>query len=732
MDQPFSIQGIKIPVLATEAIYADLTGGVLDTSLYEPWADVVESIRASGANSVTLIVSAGVLRNHTDNDFDPTLSYNPSEAAIRALVSLIQGAGLDVVINPFVHIANVITGDGSQQGADRARPTDPALWQQNFAESVLDWAAFAEEVGATGFIPFTDETQHLLGDAQLTSGWLELIQDIRGVFSGHLSSGWWTDGTGIAITSLPASIIAGLDSLGIGFFPNLTNDTDATLDELKAAYREDAGGNDLVALLEDLAATYDKPIWITDKAFHSFDGAAADEARIFDNSIPLVADPQEQALLYESFLQVMSENNSGWFAGVSFQSYNNVRDDSGFLPRYLNGALSESPQDKPAEAVLTAWFQGLEQGPGVVEIDSYRDSTIAGGYHHDTLTGGAGSDTLVGLQGDDVFHAGAPAGGVSGYVVTLSLRGVATLGIPPVVTARDANGTVVGTATVSAPLSGGSATALSFEVETKSGFTLEMDNWTFVDMSATGNRFVRIESMKINNVNVQVSNSTVTYVSSFGEEPGKTDGVHGGEFRFNFSSVQVASVPLTVSADNDRIEGGAGLDTAVYAAEASAFTVTRQADAFTVSTASPAAATDTLLGVERIQFSDSRLALDVDGDAGTVAKLLGAVFGAEWAANQTYVGIGLQAADSGLTDAALASLALTARLGAYTNDALVRHLYENLAGEPAPTPLVDLFVAQLDSGALTPAGLALFAANHAINLQNIGFAELQMHGIAYV
>ena len=49
--------------------------------------------------------------------------------------------------------------------------------------------------------------------------------------------------------------------------------------------------------------------------------------------------------------------------------------------------------------------------------------------------------------------------------------------------------------------------------------------------------------------------------------------------------------------------------------------------------------TDTLVNVERIQFSDTSLALDISGNAGQAAKILGAVFGPASVKDSDPVGI---------------------------------------------------------------------------------------------
>ena len=194
VEQPFEIRGVKIPMLNLSGGYADLLGGTLDTSVFTPWDLVIKEIKADGANNVILIVSAGVMKNPRDTSFDPTLNYNPDLDAIRKIAKLVEANGMTVTISTFANIANVISGDPSTVGIDRPYPTDAQSWLKNFGTSVTQWAKFAQEVGASAFIPFTDETQHLFRDSSLTSGWVDLIEQIRQVFTGQLSTGWWTPG----------------------------------------------------------------------------------------------------------------------------------------------------------------------------------------------------------------------------------------------------------------------------------------------------------------------------------------------------------------------------------------------------------------------------------------------------------------------------------------------------------------------------------------------------------
>lgn len=135
-------------------------------------------------------------------------------------------------------------------------------------------------------------------------------------------------------------------------------------------------------------------------------------------------------------------------------------------------------------------------------------------------------------------------------------------------------------------------------------------------------------------------------------------------------------------------------------------------------------------GVERLRFEDTSLAVDLDGSAGTTAKVLGAVFGADAVSNKQFVGVGLGLLDGGMSDSALMELALTAA-GAVTNEAVVERLFFNVIGS-APTPdQAAVYVALLDNG-MSKGDLGIIAADHVLNTQNINLVGLAETGIEYI
>ncbi|SFJ05583.1 hypothetical protein [Nitrosomonas sp. Nm34] len=187
------------------------------------------------------------------------------------------------------------------------------------------------------------------------------------------------------------------------------------------------------------------------------------------------------------------------------------------------------------------------------------------------------------------------------------------------------------------------------------------------------------------------------------------------------------------SLGNDTIHGGGGIDYALYSGARSHFThqVSPAGELIVIDerAGSNNEGIDTLQGIERIIFTDMAFALDMDGSAGIVAKLIGAVFGAGSISNADYVALGLSELEKNTDYEDLAAFAIAAT-SANTPAQITSLLWSNLMGT-APTaeqaqPYIDL----LNSG--TSIGeLGVFAAEHPLNQANIALAELRESGIVF-
>lgn len=190
---------------------------------------------------------------------------------------------------------------------------------------------------------------------------------------------------------------------------------------------------------------------------------------------------------------------------------------------------------------------------------------------------------------------------------------------------------------------------------------------------------------------------------------------------------------LAGSAGNDFVDGGDGIDRLVCGGARASYALEAADDGgWTLADSRGLEGRDLLHEVERLQFADGSLALDLDGRAGEVARLLGAVFGSASVHNAAYVGIGLELLDGGMASEALVQLALDARLGAGAGHAaVVELLYANLTGSAPPAEVRAQYVALLDDGSFTPVTLTQLAADLELNLANIGFSGLAATGLAY-
>ena len=184
---------------------------------------------------------------------------------------------------------------------------------------------------------------------------------------------------------------------------------------------------------------------------------------------------------------------------------------------------------------------------------------------------------------------------------------------------------------------------------------------------------------------------------------------------------------LLGQAGSDLLDGGPGDDTAEYAGLRAEFVVTRTGDGFSVRDKS--GSVDTLVGVERLVFSDARVALDLSDSAGTAAKLVGAVLGAAAVRQGPYVGVSIGLLEGGMTPHELARYGLDYALGPQADHAAVAGL---LAGNLHAGPVAaKQYLAWLQQGTYSQEDLVQVAAQSAENSANIDLVGLAQRGLDF-
>lgn len=177
---------------------------------------------------------------------------------------------------------------------------------------------------------------------------------------------------------------------------------------------------------------------------------------------------------------------------------------------------------------------------------------------------------------------------------------------------------------------------------------------------------------------------------------------------------------------NQYLLGDSGIDTTLYTTVRSSHTLKKVGSDYTVSSLGN---TQTLLNVERLQFSNTNIALDIDGNSGMVAKILGATLGSSAVHNKEYVGIGLYNLDSGMSYVALGALVMNA-LGKTSHSDAVDLLWNNVVGSPIGAADKSYFVGLLDNG-MSIGELTALAADTSLNTDKIGLIGLSQTGIEY-
>ena len=206
------------------------------------------------------------------------------------------------------------------------------------------------------------------------------------------------------------------------------------------------------------------------------------------------------------------------------------------------------------------------------------------------------------------------------------------------------------------------------------------------------------------------------------------------EFSDKVVSLEIADVYVS-TASKDNFDGGPGMDTVVYLGNLADYVVKPDVSGMEVRSANYTEGSDWLLSIERLHFKDKNLAFDLDGHAGTAAKTLGLVFGADAVGLPNYVGICLDLLDKqNYSTEQLMQAALSVRLGADASDAgkVVDFLFVQLTGAPPSAKDRAGFVDLIANKTYSVEGLAVLASELSLNPIAASLVGLATSGLPFV
>lgn len=387
-------------------------------------------------------------------------------------------------------------------------------------------------------------------------------------------------------------------------------------------------------------------------------------------------------------------------------------------------------------------------GGSTVTLNSAGD-TVFGGSGNDTITEGSGNDHINGGDGTDVVVF---AGKASSYVLVHSATQLLVTGqgsdvLTGVEQLHFTDGTVLvddlpvlAQATASQVAQIGSV----FQLSLGSG-VFTTSNGSSVQLSATLASGLALPSWLSFNSQTGVFSGVATAADA-GELTIRVKAVEAGalagtadDFKLLVSGAGAVihgtdgNDVLTAGDGADSIDGGAGVDVVRYSGAEANYAVAAISTGVTVTDHVGAGGVDTLVNVERLEFSDAGLALDTTGSAGELYRLYEAMFNR----SPDLAGVGYwltQMDHGGAIKAIAAGFINSAEFKSLygdnpSNTVYVSALYNNVLHRVPDQAGADYWNAALNSGATRAEVLTQFSDS----TENVAaFNALHLIGVNYI
>jgi Ca2+-binding RTX toxin-like protein len=328
-----------------------------------------------------------------------------SDANVTNAIAQAHARGLSVMLKPMVDSL-----DGTWRG--EYAPADVPTWFANYKATLVSYAKLAQ-ANDVEMLCIGTEYKSLTG-AAYKSYWTDLIGAVRAVYDGPLVyAADWSEAKDVSFWDK-------VDYIGVDPYVPLTEKNNPTVAELKAGWTS-VSTNPWVAaqsnyqspvdFYHSLSTQYGKPVIFPEIGYRSIDGANKLPGNWSQNA---PVDLQEQADAYQAFFEVWSQQTS-WMKGAFLWNW-----EPRINPQTTQGWDGYTPQDKPAETVITEWYGGTATAPtpppppapelwveGGATINwlarAADGATVNGTAGNDFFGGGAGRITMVGGVGDDKY-----------------------------------------------------------------------------------------------------------------------------------------------------------------------------------------------------------------------------------------------------------------------------------------------------------------------------------------
>lgn len=256
-------------------------------------------------------------------------------ATLTEGIRKIHARGMKAMIMPYLWIESFASGHW-RGDIDMKSDEEWRRWFHHYEQFLLHFARICERSRVD---LFCIGSEFVKATTQREQDWRQLIRNIRRVYDGPLTYA-------AAVVEFPQiKFWDELDYIGINAYFPLTENAEATLEDLKQAWQP------YLKAIEKIHRRYRKPVIFTEAGYKSSKGSWIKPWQWEwgdDAASDMELDLQAQVMCYEALFQTFW--SKPWFYGVYWWKFYSHPDAGGLTDRGF------TPQNKPAEEVIRQWY----------------------------------------------------------------------------------------------------------------------------------------------------------------------------------------------------------------------------------------------------------------------------------------------------------------------------------------------------------------------------------------
>ena len=305
------------------ATYANMTPDAYGSAESD---ESLKCMRQIGVDWVAINVVGWYQTDETSVDIHRNQNQAPTDDALVHVIQTAKNLNMKIMLKPMIDLEN---------GRWRGEIQPSKDWFENYTNYINFFAEIAEQNNVEMLCIGTE----LQRTASWETEWRNIISEMRQRYSGLLTyaANWWKE------YDEYVQWWDALDYVGIDAYFPLSAENEPTITEMNATWRG------ITEYLNSFHSKVNKPIIFTEIGYLSTDGTNKDPSNYKLQEAPgREIDIQEQAKCYEAAFQALWEKS--WFYGFYWWYWQTNPDAGG------SNNSDYTPQNKPAQGVLTHWY----------------------------------------------------------------------------------------------------------------------------------------------------------------------------------------------------------------------------------------------------------------------------------------------------------------------------------------------------------------------------------------